>query len=142
VKLPSGWQGVYNFQFGDVWLKVGLAGPNSNARWVSHHYGAGRSLSSLSWSLLTYAHFTSFQHPALPATFKEEIARVHPDQLGGWIKENCLRVNILLKADTGRPALMRLESIAQAVLKTVFEGRWYTPSAAESERNPKAWKTG
>lgn len=124
VTLPRGWQGVYNFQFGNAWLKVGRAGPNSNARWVSQHYGAGRSLSSLSWSLLTYAHFSSFQHPALPAAFKEQVALVHPDRLGNWIKENCLRVNILLNAEVGRPALARLESIAQGVLKPIFEGRW------------------
>jgi len=122
--LPKSRQGVYAFQLGKAWLKVGKAGPNSNARWVSQHYKATRSLSNLAWSLFQYAHLSSFEHPSLPVTLRDELKPVHPDQIGDWIKQHTARVNFLIKAEVGPSCLSQLERIAQVILKPVFEGRW------------------
>ncbi len=48
---------------------------------------------------------------------------VTPEEIGVWIKQNTDRHNILLEASCGRDALARLEKIALARLKPVFEGR-------------------
>src|SRR5262249_45761660 len=68
--LPPGWQGIYAFRFQGVWLKVGEAGPKSNARWVSQHYDPGRAMSTLAFSLIRYAHLAEHEDPRLPANFK------------------------------------------------------------------------
>lgn len=39
-RLPSGKTAVYVFVFNGQALKVGKAGPNSNARYTSQHYNA------------------------------------------------------------------------------------------------------
>jgi len=130
VALRKGWQGVYAFQFGTTWLKVGKAGPNSNARWVSQHYKATRSMSNLAWSLLQFAHLISFEHPSLPKTLKDELRKVRPDAIGDWIKQRTTRVNFAIKVELGPHALDRLERIAQAVLKPVFEAGWKIGSVA------------
>ena len=124
VAMRKGWQGVYAFAFGTVWLKVGKAGPNSNARWVSPHYKATRSLSNLAWSLLRYTRLSSFNHPRLPTNLRTQLMVVPPDALGDWIKKHTARVNFTIRAELGPVALDRLERIAQDVLKPVFEGRW------------------
>jgi len=124
VALRKGWQGVYAFEFGTEWLKLGKAGPNSNARWVSQHYNASRSLSNLAWSPLRYTHLSSFNHPRLPTNLRTELMAAPPDALGDWIKKHTARVNFTIRAELGPVALDRLEHIAQNVLKPVFEGRW------------------
>jgi hypothetical protein len=122
--MPKGRQGVYAFALGTVWLKVGKAGPNSNARWVSQHYKATRSLSNLAWSLLRYTHLSGFNHPRLPTNLRAQLMAVPPDALGDWIKKNTARVNFIIGAELGSDALDRLERIAQDTLRPVFEGRW------------------
>lgn len=124
VPLRKGWQGVYAFVLGTVWLKVGKVGPNSNARWVSQHYSPTRSLSNLPWSLMRYTHLSSFNHPRLPANLRTELRAVPPNAFGDWIKKHAARVNFTIRADLGSVALDRLERIAHDVLKPVFEGRW------------------
>jgi protein-tyrosine phosphatase len=131
--MRKGWHGVYAFALGPVWLKVGKAGPNSNARWVSHHYKATRSLSNLAWSLLRYTHLSSFNHPGLPPNLRTQLMAVPPDALGDWIKKHTARVNFAIRAELGPVALDRLERIAQDVLRPVFEGRWDAGATAAKE---------
>lgn len=130
VALRKGWQGVYAFQFGTAWLKVGKAGPNSNARWVSQHYKATRSLSNLAWSLLRYTHLSSFHHPGIPTNLRAQLTAIHQDAIGDWIKQHTARVNLTIRAELGATALDRLERIAQEILMPVFEGRWDFGSTA------------
>ena len=123
--LLVGYQGVYTFQFESVWLKAGKAGPKSGARWQSQHYKTTRSLSNLSWSLLQYAHLSSVDIPRLPATFRDTLKDVRPDEMGDWIQNDTRRVNLLISGSLGeRNVLHHLEHIAHDVLKPVFEGRW------------------
>lgn len=124
--LPIGWQGVYSFRLDSTWLKVGKAGPKSNARWLSHHYSPTRAMSTLARSLLVYAHEPT-DDPWLRAAEAENLRirlrDVRDREIGSWIKANTTRHNILIKADLGGTALARLEAIAHAILKPVFEGR-------------------
>jgi hypothetical protein len=122
--LSKGWQGVYSFRFVGVWLKVGKAGPNSNARWLSQHYRPLSAQSTLAWSLLRYAHEAREAHPRLPSGFRERIAAVDPDGIGAWIKQNTERVNLKISAELGRTGLAILEEIALETLHPVFEGQW------------------
>jgi len=142
VALPKGWQGVYAFGLGTAWLKVGRAGPNSNARWVSQHYKATRSLSNLAWSLLRYTHLSSFEHPSLPAGLKVQLTTMQPDAIGDWIKQHAVRVNITIRAGLGPVALARLESIALGTLKPVFEGRWDRGPSPNQGMHPAAQRPG
>jgi hypothetical protein len=122
--LPSGWQGVYAFRFEGVWLKVGKAGPNSNARWVSQHYNPGAAMSNLAFSLVRYAYHGETEDPRLPPTFKLRLQNVKPDDVGDFIKQHTDRYNILIDASLGRQSLTLLETIAIDSLNPVFEGRW------------------
>ena len=121
--LPVGWQGVYSFQYENTWLKVGKAGPKSGARWMSQHYDPGSAMSSLAFSLVQYGHFAPREHPALLG-LQAKLREVSPDNIGGWIKGNTERVNVLIRAELGTSGLARLESLAHRFLKPVFEGRW------------------
>jgi len=123
VALPSGWQGVYCFRYGDIWLKAGKAGPNSGARWVSQHYKPGRAQSTLALSLVKYGHFATSEHPSLPQ-LQRQLRLVSPDDIGEWIKRHTERVNLLIRAEMGTGGLTQLEGIAHRLLNPVFEGRW------------------
>jgi len=39
--------------FDNQWLKIGVISPNSNARYVSHHYNPNSARSTLTMALLT-----------------------------------------------------------------------------------------
>lgn len=121
--LPAGWQGIYGFRWQNSWLKIGKAGPKSNARWLSQHYGAGRAMSTLAFCLIRYGHLAEQEDPALPG-LRAKIQRVSPEEIGNWMKGNTERVNTLIGSEMGSTGLARLESIAHRVLKPVFEGPW------------------
>lgn len=123
VTLPDGWQGIYAFRWQGQWLKIGKAGPNTAARWLSQHYGAGRAMSTLAFSLLRYGHLATREHPSLPG-LRTLLQRVGPQDIGDWIKENTERVNVLVDAAAGRDGLASLEGIAHRRLTPIFEGRW------------------
>lgn len=107
-----------------IWLKVGKAGPNSNARWQSQHYNSGAAMSNLACALLRYAQLGEAEDPRLPAAFKLRLQGVKPEDIGDWIKQHTDRCNLLLDARLGRCLVSNLETLAIATLKPVFEGRW------------------
>jgi len=100
-----------------------MAGPNSNPRWQSHHYGPTRAMSTLAWSLVRYGHFAEKESPLLPG-LRAKLEQVGPDTIGEWMKANTDRVNMLIGEEAGSPGLRQLEAIAHRVLEPVFEGRW------------------
>lgn len=51
--LPVGMMGVYSFWHGGDFLKIGKAGPNSNARFFSQHYNPRSAQSTLAASILS-----------------------------------------------------------------------------------------
>ena len=67
--------GVYTFLYNGCFLKIGKAGPNSNPRFLSHHYNPRSGKSTLAASIL-----------------KDPDMAVHgltEDTVGKWIKQNC-----------------------------------------------------
>jgi hypothetical protein len=98
--LPTGKMAVYCFFFNGDALKVGIAGPNSDARYRSQHYNPNSANSNLAKSILAY-----------------------PGKIGISIKEHTDRINILLPDFFGKPILSMLESFLQARWKPIYEGR-------------------
>ena len=109
TRLPPGKMAVYLFDHQGRVLKVGKAGPNSNARYTSQHYSAGAAQSTLAASLLKYG-------------AEIGIRDLTDSTVGDWIRANTGRHNFLL--DSGYPIrlLTLLESFLQCRLDPVFEG--------------------
>lgn len=109
TRLPPGMMAVYCFWGDGVWLKVGKAGPKSNARYTSQHYGKNRALSSLARSLCGDERMASMEgfNPADPAK---------------WIKAATHRVNLLLSTQRPVSLLGLLEAFLHARLNPRYEG--------------------
>jgi hypothetical protein len=114
--LPAGKMAIYGFWWNGAWLKVGKAGPQSQARYTSQHYNPASAPSTLAASLLQETDVTL-------------LAEFSRDQPGEWIRTHCCRVNILLPARYGRPILSLFEAFARQIesavrgLKKLNDGR-------------------
>lgn len=100
------------FEAGKV-LKVGMAGPNSDARFRSQHYKPGRALSTLAGRLVSRRDLW----PDLG------IANITDATVGDWIKANTDRENFYLDGIYHKTALGLLEAFLIARLQPLFEGR-------------------
>lgn len=107
--LPKGRMAVYAFWGDGEWLKVGIAGPKTIARYTSQHYN-GQAPSTLAASLCASSRMRSV----------EDFDVRNP---AAWIQGRCHRVNILLPAELGRPLLVLLEAFFHLRLKPRHEGR-------------------
>ncbi len=109
--LPAGKMAVYVFELGDQCLKVGRAGPNSGARYTSHHYNPKAANSNLANSVLQDQH-------------KEELGAscCEEDSVGQWIRDNTSRTNFLLDESVGIRTLNLLEAFLQCLLRPRYEG--------------------
>lgn len=108
--LPTGKMAVYAFFHGGQALKVGMAGAKSAARYTSQHYNPNSAMSTLARSILT--------NPA-----KLGLTSLDDAAIGGWIRDNTARVNLLIPASLGLPILSLLESFLHVRWKPLFEGR-------------------
>jgi hypothetical protein len=108
--LPSGRMAVYCFFLNGRALKIGVAGPNSDARYRSQHYNPNSAQSTLARSLLTKPEKAGI--PVLRSNF-----------VGDWIKANTDRINFLLPATFDRSVLTRLELFLHGRWLPVYEGR-------------------
>ncbi len=106
--LPFGKMAVYGFWHGGEWLKIGLAGPNSNARYTSQHYNPNSAQSTLSGSLCRDPRMTNCEGFEIAAP-------------GNWIKLHCCRVNVLLDSKHGSLVLATLEAFLHLRLKPRYE---------------------
>jgi hypothetical protein len=91
-----------------AWLKIGHAGPNSNALYTSQHYSVGSAGSTLARSLCGC----------------DDLAERHgiePSNAGSWIKANCSRANVLLSAEKPNELRWLLEAFLHAYLRPRFE---------------------
>ena len=107
--LPKGKMAVYVFSDKERVLKVGKAGPKSQARYTSQHYKVSSAPSTLAASILKD---------------KDAVQRydLNKENVSNWIKENTDRVNFILDADVGMWGLMLLEVFIQCRLQPVYEG--------------------
>ena len=118
-RLPPLMQAIYCFDVNDRPLKVGRAGPLSNARYTSQHYNPGSCQSNLAWSILRAPDLLK---SACPLDMHHSIDRILWGSVGSWIKRHTTRVNVLLPAKAGRDALMELERFVLNRLTPLFEG--------------------
>ena len=107
--LPLRHMAVYVFSYNGRTLKVGKAGPNSDARFRSQHYNPSSSASNLAASIL--------KNPGPVAN-----AIVDVDSVGDWIRDNTDRVNFILDESVGIDVLTMLESFVQCRLQPAYEG--------------------
>ena len=105
--LKTGTMGVYTFLYNDKFLKIGTAGPNSNARFLSQHY-TGSAMSTLSGSILADPDMEKF--------------RLTKDNVGQWIKNNCRRIDILLDVEVGIFTLELIEATLHYRYEPKYEG--------------------
>ena len=112
-KLPQGKQAVYGFYYHEGWLKIGRAGPNSQARYTSQHYIGGAG-STLFKSLRGDDDFRSIVDIGLEKEAKQDWA--------AWIERNTHRVNILLPARCDPRLVSLLEAFLHVRLWPRYEG--------------------
>ena len=108
--LPNGRMAIYAFFHKGQVLKIGKAGPNSAARYTSQHYNPNSAKSTLARSILT-------NPTKLGLTFLEDAT------VGGGIRENTARVNLLIPTSLGLPILSLLEAFLHLRWTPLFEGR-------------------
>ena len=108
TKLPPGKVAVYGFWGDGCWLKIGVAGQNSNARYTSQHYNAGSSRSNLAQSLQRCPQMLS----------RPEFLHNAP---GEWIKISTHRVNILVSAAMPKELPLLLEAFLHLRLRPRYE---------------------
>lgn len=105
--LPNGKMAIYGFWFEGKWLKIGMAGPKSKARYTSQHYRPNAAPSTLAKSLLNNTGMWN--------------GKVQPENIGDWIKNNTNRVNILLESEYGMLLLALLEAFLHLRLRPLYE---------------------
>lgn len=106
--LPKGMMGIYTFWYEGKPLKIGKAGPKSNARFLSHHYNPKAANSTLAKSILSDKNF-SYQE-------------IDENNIGDWIKSNCVRIDIIINSDTGIFTLELIEAALHYKYQPIFEG--------------------
>ena len=117
--LPKGSQAVYAFLLGDRCLKVGKAGPKTQARFTSQHYGESAP-STLAKSILRER---SRVAALLAADRHDEVDRLNPDSIGDWIEANTSRIHIFIPATANGFFLGLVESFVQCRFGPIFEGK-------------------
>jgi hypothetical protein len=77
---------VYVFAYEDTTLKVGKAGSNSHARYISQHYNAGSAPSTLAAALLKRGGEIG-------------LTDLRRESVSGWIKTHTYRINFFLDSE-------------------------------------------
>lgn len=107
LSLPSGKMAVYTFVYNGVFLKVGQANKNSNARYQSHPYNVGSANSTLAKSLLNDSSMSSL---------------VNESNVKQWIKDNCERFDVIIDAKHQKVALNFIEGLLHYKYNPKYEG--------------------
>lgn len=106
IVLPEGKMAVYTFVYkGNQFLKIGKAGPNSKARYQSHHYYIKSGKSTLANSLVN-----------------DSTMSVNANNITGWIKNNCERYDVILDASLGKMLLDYIEGMLHYKYLPKYEG--------------------
>lgn len=108
TRLPKGKMAIYAFWYDGEWLKIGMAGPKSNARYTSQHYNIRSARSTLSASLVNDPRMV-------------ESSEVSAETVGDWIKYETCRVNILIDEGYDKLLLNLLEAFLHLRLNPRYE---------------------
>lgn len=106
--LPLQMMGIYTFCYNGEFLKIGKAGPNSNARFLSQHYNPRSARSTLAASILQ--------------DDRMQGVGINESNVGQWIRNNCRRVDILLDSDLGIFSLELIEASLHYKYEPAYEG--------------------
>lgn len=106
--LPYGKMGVYTFSYKDRFLKIGKAGSNSGARFLSQHYNPKSANSTLAASLIRDSAMAEFG--LIEGNVKD------------WIKQNCRRIDIVMDSTLGVFALELVEAVLHYHYEPKYEG--------------------
>lgn len=106
--LPLQMMGIYTFCYNGEFLKIGKAGPNSNARFLSQHYNPRSARSTLAASILQDDRMQGIG--------------INESIVGQWIRNNCRRVDILLDSDLGIFSLELIEASLHYKYEPAYEG--------------------
>ena len=118
ASLPPSSEAVYAFLLGDRCLKVGKAGPKTQARFTSQH--GFNAPSTLAKSILKYpGHVAALMPPAR----QPELEALGESSVGAWIERNTSRFHVFLPTSAGALALSLLEAFLHCRLRPVFEGK-------------------
>lgn len=104
--LPAGKMGIYMFKYRERFLKIGKAGPKSNARFLSQHYNPDSSNSNLAKYLIN----------------DNDISLGAGMSIGEWIRTNVHRIDMLLDASLGIHVLSLLEAFLHCRFNPKYEG--------------------
>lgn len=107
-KLPKTKMGIYVFKYNDIFLKIGKAGPNSSARFLSQHYNPNSARSTLAASILKDNDFKSLS--------------ITHENVGDWIKKNCHRIDILIDDSVSIFAIELIEALLHYKYMPKYEG--------------------
>ncbi|MBI3694505.1 MAG: hypothetical protein HY238_06660 [Acidobacteria bacterium] len=118
-RLPAGVQAVYAFMLGEHCLKVGKAGPKTQARFTSQHYDKSAP-STLAKSILNDR---SRVAALLGSDCRAEVDRLTDNSVGAWIEANTSRVHVVIPAVAGDLVLGLVESFVQCRFRPIFEGK-------------------
>jgi len=131
-RLSKEQQGVYAFVTDTGCIKVGKAGPNSQARWNSHHYNVDeKSSSTMTKSMIKYKEMVKAIYPV---NKHAEIDDLNDNNIGNWIKSNTSRMEFIISAKESKFVLNFLEAIVQLKLQPIFEGRVYPPKITSNKK--------
>ena len=117
--LPPGLQAVYAFLLAERCLKVGKAGPKTQARFTSQHYGL-HAPSTLAKSILANRQRLA---AVLRPERRKEVEGLDEATVGAWIRHSATRLHLFLPTATGALALSLLEAFVQCRLNPMFEGK-------------------
>ncbi len=119
TSLPAATQAVYAFLLGETCLKVGKAGPQTQARFTSQHYG-DKAPSTLAKSII------KDRGPILQLIqphARGEVETLTIASIGHWLEQNTQRFHIFLPASAPSYALSFAEAFTQCRLRPIYEGK-------------------
>jgi hypothetical protein len=108
-KLDTGTMAVYTFNLKGNFLKIGKVGSRSPARFTYQHYRASGSSSTFAKSLLGDLSM-------------RETYFLNEGNVGGWIKEHCQRIDILIPVELGIFTLNLVEAVLHYKYEPMYEG--------------------
>lgn len=117
--LPTRTQAAYAFLLGEGCLKVGRAGPKTQARFTSQHYG-DKAPSTLAKSILNDP---GRMRGLVAQTARVSFERLDISSIGGWLEQNTSRFHIFLPAMAPSCALALAEAFVQCRLRPIYEGK-------------------
>ncbi|MGH6878615.1 MAG: hypothetical protein ACREHV_14735 [Rhizomicrobium sp.] len=118
-RLPQGLQAVYAFFLGESCLKVGKAGPKSEARFTSQHYGMNAP-STLAKSILANRDRMA---ELAPPELRLQLNSLTETSVGPWVEFNTCRMHLFLPTSAGAFPVSLAEAFFQCRFQPIFEGK-------------------